>query len=158
MSEERTRYSIGEMLSDTLSDNRTANSSHSKKSLDTLTILTDIKQLENKTVILIDVNSFENDLTLYYTSDHCLLVQEHLVRHGRGYSYIETKTYEDIHSIFELYEEELWGWDIISQDELKTLKKHQQENIHKQKLNKEREKRYKQYLQLKKEFEVDEYK
>lgn len=159
MSEEYLRYNNEEIMHNNLCGNRGFNSSNSNKTLDTLTILTDIKQLENKLVILIDVNPYNNDLVLYYTEDHCLLVQINQIMTCRSLGgYVDAKYLTTIEEIYDYYECELADFGILSVEEVNGLADKARKEYELRMKDQNKQKRYKEYLKLKEEFEMEDYK
>lgn len=158
MSEEYSRYNNEEIMHNNLCGNRGFNSSDSNQTLESLTILTDIKQLEGKMVILIDVDSYNNDLALYYTDDHSILVQDNTVRYGAGMHYIDAKYLSTIEQIYDMFEDELADFGILSVKEVNVLAAEVKKKNELKRKDHNKQERYKEYLKLKEEFEMEDYK
>lgn len=109
-------------------------------------------------VILIDVDSYNNDLTLYYTDDHSILVQDNTIRYGVGMYYIDAKYLSTIEEIYDMYEDELADWNILSVEEVTVLAAEAKRKNELKRKDHNKQERYKEYLKLKEEFEMEDYK
>ncbi|MEK4025278.1 hypothetical protein [Sporosarcina sp. FSL W7-1283] len=116
-------------------------------------ILTDIKELEDKILILIDHDEMIESYTLYFTDDNCLLVEYKYTSRSMGVNVVKTKIMDSIEDIYEHYGDELVNWGIITRQTANRLQEElqQKENLI---INKKQDELdYVQYLRLKKKFE-----
>jgi hypothetical protein len=122
------------------------------------TVLTDIKQLEGKTITLIDTFDSYDSQTLFFTEDNHILVERKISTNIHGDHSVITSYMEDMVEIYSHYESELTDWLIITEEQEKILNKQLEDKyeVEARKMNEDRDKlEYEEYLRLKKKYEVD---